>query len=83
MHWVIDELPGVDDVDVGQVEQALSDVVPAVVPYLPAPQSLQASAPLLEYFPLGHVEHAPSPRKSLPFALNLPAAHGKGSPHCR
>ena len=42
---MIDELPDGDDDDAGQVEQALSDVAPVAVPYLPAPQSLQASAP--------------------------------------
>ena len=40
-----DELPRPEKECGGQAEQALSDVAPAAVPYLPAPQALQASAP--------------------------------------
>ena len=66
-HWVIDELPDGDDVDAGQVEQALSDVAPAAVPYLPAPQSLQASAPATGLnLPAWQLTHGPPPGPDVP-----------------
>ena len=62
-----DELPRPEKECGGQAEQALSDVAPAAVPYLPAPQALQASAPATGLnLPAWQLTHGPPSGPDVP-----------------